>query len=167
MRLITDVRRYRFRSGHRSNNARRFAVTIAALLMATGAALVARSPAAARTASSSAQPGGVYSRAQATRGAALYADNCSYCHLVDLSGGDLAPALTGPSFTARWTGKPLNEVFDYTRTAMPLNSPGGLSLQQNADILAFLLQKAGFPAGPADLPARSQALGAVRLAGVP
>jgi mono/diheme cytochrome c family protein len=103
----------------------------------------------------------------ATRGAALYADNCSYCHLVDLSGGDLAPALTGPSFAARWTGKPLREVFDYTRTAMPLNSPGGLSLQQNADILAFLLQEAGFAPGPADLPARSEALTEVRVTGGP
>lgn len=112
-----------------------------------------------RKATPMAQPKpGVYSDAQAARGEALYADNCSYCHLVDLSGGDLAPALTGAPFMAKWTGKPLSEVFDYMRVAMPLNSPGGLSPQQNADILAFLLKKSGFPAGATDLATQAAAL---------
>lgn len=104
---------------------------------------------------------GVYSDAQATRGEALYADNCSYCHLVDLSGGDLAPTLTGAPFMAKWTGRPLSEVFDYMRVAMPLNSPGGLSTQQNADILAFLLKKSGYPSGVVDLPAQAASLKSV------
>lgn len=112
-----------------------------------------------RRAAPMAQPKpGVFSEAQAGRGEALYADNCSYCHLVDLSGGDLAPALTGSPFVAKWAGKPLSEVFDYMRVQMPLNSPGGLSAQQNADVLAFLLQRSGFPAGATDLPPQSAGL---------
>jgi mono/diheme cytochrome c family protein len=105
----------------------------------------------------------IYSEAQAVRGELLYADNCSYCHLVDLSGGDLSPALTGAPFIVKWTSRPLSEVFDYMRTQMPLNSVGGLSGQQNADILAFLLKRAGLPAGTADLPAASAALRGVIL----
>lgn len=104
---------------------------------------------------------GVYSDAQAARGEALYADNCSYCHLNDLSGGELAPPLTGPPFVEKWTRRPLSHVFDYMRVSMPLNSPGGLSAKQNADVLAFLLKRAGLPAGPADLPAQGTALKAV------
>ena len=129
--------------------------------------LAADTPASAqrrgrRKAALMAQPKpGVYSDAQAARGEALYSDNCSYCHLVDLSGGDLAPTLTGASFMAKWTGKPLSEVFDYMRVAMPLNSPGGLSVQQNADILAFLLKKSGFPAGATNLTAQATSLKSV------
>lgn len=104
---------------------------------------------------------GVYTDAQAERGAALYGDNCQYCHLVDLSGGDLAPALTGGPFVAKWTARPLADVFEYMRVQMPMNSPGGLSRQQNADILAYLLKKAGFTAGAAELPSQSDALKAV------
>ena len=101
---------------------------------------------------------GVYTEAQSDRGAALYVDNCQYCHLVDLSGGDLAPALIGASFVAKWTTRPLGAVFDYMRVQMPLNSPGGLNAQQNADIIAFLLKKSGFPAGASELPGQSDAL---------
>ncbi len=132
------------------------------LLTAVAAGLVALAPGATtQAAGRSAPTGGVYTEAQAARGAALYAGNCVYCHLVDLSGGELAPALTGTAFVARWTNRPLAAVFDYMRVAMPLNSPGGLSDRQNADLLAFLLQRAGFPAGTTDLPADAAALKAV------
>src|SRR5579862_4590762 len=64
---------------------------------------------------------GIYSDGQALRGAAIYAENCAQCHTPTLEGGELAPALTGPSFVARWTaGKPLSGLFDYMRSEMPL-----------------------------------------------
>src|SRR5579862_1563843 len=108
---------------------------------------------------------GVYAEAQALRGAAIYAENCAQCHTPTLEGGDLAPALTGPSFVARWTaGKPLSDLFDYMRSEMPLNSPGGLTARHNADLLAFLLQKSGYPAGKTDLPSTSMTLAGVKAA---
>ena len=110
-----------------------------------------------------APPPAMFSDAQAARGDRLYAENCAQCHRFDLAGGDLAPALVGPAFTLRWTGKPLSELFDYMRTQMPLNSPGGMSAQQNADMLAFLLKKSGYAAGKTDLPATSEALARVKL----
>jgi mono/diheme cytochrome c family protein len=106
---------------------------------------------------------GLFAEAQARRGGALYNENCAQCHRFDLTGGDQAPALIGPSFTLRWTDKPLSALFDYMRTEMPLNSPGGLSPQQNADLLAFVLQKSGYAAGTADLPSTSEALARLRL----
>jgi S-disulfanyl-L-cysteine oxidoreductase SoxD len=106
---------------------------------------------------------GFYSEAQAERGGALYAENCAQCHQFDLAGGELAPALAGPAFTLRWKGKPLSDLFDYMRTQMPLNSPGGLTARQNADMLAFMLKKSGYTAAKNDLPATSEALMKVRL----
>ena len=110
---------------------------------------------------------GVYTDAQSSRGEALYADNCSYCHLNDLSGGELAPPLIGPTFVGSWSGRNLGELFDYMRAAMPLNSPGGLSAAQNADLLAFILSRTGYPVGSEDLPADSDSLTAISLAARP
>ena len=54
-------------------------------------------------------------------------------------------------------------LFEYMRSAMPLNSPGGLSVQQNADILAFLLRTDGLPAGKSDLTPQPEALKSITL----
>jgi len=75
----------------------------------------------------------------------------------------IAPPLAGASFVARWSSKPLSELFDYMRTAMPLNSPGGLSSQQNADLLAFILKKSGYEAGTMALPDSSEKLTGLRI----
>src|SRR5262245_38728859 len=106
---------------------------------------------------------GVYTDAQAKRGAALYAENCAQCHRYDLSGGQLAPPLTGTAFFSKWNNRSLAELFDYMVSAMPLNSPGGLSGEQNADILAYLLGQGKYPAGSKDLPARRDALAQVTM----
>ena len=136
----------------------RLSIPAAGLLALLVLALSPVGMAAQRGAAKKTPPPGVYTDAQAARGETLYLDNCVYCHLLDLSGGELAPALTGAGFTGRWAGRPLADVFDYMRIQMPLNSPGGLSAAQNADILAYLLKKSGFPAGPADLPTDTAAL---------
>jgi mono/diheme cytochrome c family protein len=119
-----------------------------------------------KPATSAAAPAtGVYSEAQAARGDAIYNENCAQCHTPTLAGGDLAPALTGQAFVARWTAtKPLADLFDYMRAEMPLNSPGGLTTRQNADLLAFLLKRAGYPAGKIDLPNTTTQLADVRVA---
>ena len=43
------------------------------------------------------EPVSTYTTAEATRGAAVYTDNCAECHGSDLSDGS-APALIGPKF---------------------------------------------------------------------
>ena len=106
---------------------------------------------------------GIYTEAQAKRGAALYAENCAQCHRYDLAGGQLAPPLTGPAFFSKWNNRLVADLFDYMVSAMPLNSPGGLSGEQNADILAYLLGQGKYPAGSKDLPARRDALAQVTM----
>ena len=120
-----------------------------------GSALIVGAVAVVPGAVSAQQPttswDGAYSVAQATRGEALYGGNCIACHSRDLMGGERAPALVGNGFEGRWASRPLAELLDYIQTQMPLQSPSGLTRHQSADILAFMLQCGGRPAGPGDL----------------
>jgi S-disulfanyl-L-cysteine oxidoreductase SoxD len=104
---------------------------------------------------------GVYSDAQATRGADQFATNCAPCHGSTAQGNGEAPALTGAEFTADWIGLTMGDLFDRIRTTMPQDQPGKLTRDQYADITAFLLKINGYPAGPKDLDKRSEYLKAI------
>jgi mono/diheme cytochrome c family protein len=93
---------------------------------------------------------GVYTDAQAERGHALYNQSCSRCHGADLSGTFETPPLVG-RFMPYWSGSTLDALFDYVSTAMPLDHPGALGPNANADILAFILKSNAIPSGPTEL----------------
>ena len=95
---------------------------------------------------------GVYSERQALRGAALYADYCRSCHGAQLTGTEFGPGITGAEFNARWQARSARELFEVIRATMPLNSPGGLGDQQNAELVAFILKRAGFSSWDIGLP---------------
>lgn len=95
---------------------------------------------------------GVYSEPQATRGEAAYMAQCAQCHGPQLDGIDSAPALTGGAFASNWSGVTLDAMLERIRISMPQNAPGSLSRKETADVLAFLMQANGFPAGESDLP---------------
>jgi len=101
---------------------------------------------------------GVYSEAQAKRGAEFFDRECAQCHGSSGSGGSMAPALVGPAFSANYDGQTVGDLFDRNRTTMPIGKEGQLSGQQTADVTAFMLQVNGFPAGTNDLPAQGMAL---------
>lgn len=104
---------------------------------------------------------GVYTTAQAERGAFVYARYCQRCHGADLSGpgamgGRLpgqspAPALAGSEFNYRWHELSVAELAQRIRSMPPAN-PSALSREDSADVLAFVLARGGFPSGDADLP---------------
>ena len=95
---------------------------------------------------------GIYTEEQATRGKALYASECSSCHGAELTGGEMAPGLAGGEFISGWDGLTVGDLFERIRISMPQNSPGSLSGQQNADILAFMFSVNKFPTGTSELP---------------
>ena len=99
---------------------------------------------------------GVYSAAQATRGQAVYKDNCAACHGEDLAGSGPMPPLTGKDFLANW--KNVGDLFDKVHSSMPASNPGSLSEQQTSDVIAYMLSVSKYPAGTADLPATQAAL---------
>lgn len=102
-------------------------------------------------------PAATYTAEQAERGAETYKETCALCHGPALGGAFDTPPLTG-RFVANWSGVPLRHVFDYISHAMPLNAPGALSEDENADILAFLLRENGVPASAKPLPSKAEAL---------
>jgi S-disulfanyl-L-cysteine oxidoreductase SoxD len=106
---------------------------------------------------------GVYSKAQADQGAALYAMHCARCHGDALEGLDVAPPLTGARFLGNWTGQPIGALASRVRTSMPLDNVGVLGVADSVQITAFLLQANGYPAGTSDMPTASQGLAALTL----
>ena len=86
---------------------------------------------------------GVYTAAQADRGAAVFKTTCTACH-------DTA-RFTGDEFLSGWTGKSLHALFDHISTSMPEDNPGSLKPQQYADVVAYFLKLNGYPAGKTEL----------------
>ena len=69
---------------------------------------------------------------------------------------------SGASFDANWTDVKLGELSERMRTTMPVDNPASLTRAQNADILAFMLRKAGAPAGQASLPTNVDQLNSIK-----
>jgi len=106
---------------------------------------------------------GVYTDAQAGRGAAISKEQCGVCHGEKLEGSDIGPALAGQDFQLTWSGRSLFELFDKIKTTMPANAPGDLTPAQTADLVAFVLQANGYPTGSADLAGEKAALDEIKL----
>jgi len=90
---------------------------------------------------------GVYSTAQANHGRQLFDDNCAKCHQSTLDGMDEIPALKGAHFMADWEQQSVADLMDRVHTTMPLDNPGALNADNSTDVVAYLLQQNGMPAG--------------------
>ena len=106
---------------------------------------------------------GVYTEEQSDRGHDLYARECASCHGDLLTGGEQAPPLAGGEFLANWNGLSAGELFERIRKTMPMNKPGKLSREVNADILAFMLAMNKFPAGKTELSYKTEMLNQIRI----
>ena len=95
---------------------------------------------------------GVYTEDQAMRGEATYEQECATCHLADLLGDGIAPALTGAAFDFRWSDLSVGDMFAAIRATMPQGAPASLSPQGYADIVSYMLKHNEFPAGDMELP---------------
>ena len=80
---------------------------------------------------------GVYTSAQAARGAKLFESNCAMCHRDP---GGTAPVLAGDRFTKTFSDAPLQTLFTTIKTTMPRNAPGSLSDAEYVDLVAHLLK---------------------------
>jgi mono/diheme cytochrome c family protein len=103
---------------------------------------------------------GVYTDAQAARGAAVYESACAGCHRADL-GGASGPSLRDERFARQFAGKDLKTLYTKTATTMPRGAPGSLGDNVYLDVVAHLLKENGFPPGPRELAA--DGLDAVRV----
>lgn len=110
---------------------------------------------------------GVYTEAQAERGRVAYAQSCASCHADDLRGRSTAPSLVEESFAFLWEDMSIGDLFESTRSRMPSDRPGSLAGATYADILAFIAQKNGYPAGATELPNDLEALKRIRITARP
>ena len=97
---------------------------------------------------------GSHERHNLATGQEHYKDICGYCHRDDLQGGGSeigAPALLGSIFTTKWEDSPLVDLFVTIGTTMPQEDPDSLMPQVVIDIISFLLEANGMPAGPTEL----------------
>ena len=106
---------------------------------------------------------GVYTAAQAARGAALYERTCAECHGPELEGGETAPPLAGPDFRWTWNGLSVGDLFERLRISMPEGRPQSLSRREKADILAYMFEQNTFPIGNTELHDRTEPLRTIRI----
>jgi quinoprotein glucose dehydrogenase len=107
---------------------------------------------------------GVFSAAQAERGATLYGEMCASCHGEMMEGvADLFPALKGPAFEKNWTGKTVGDLYSKIAETMPALDPGSLKPDQVADVVAHILNSSKYPAGSADMPASADPLKEIQI----
>ena len=99
---------------------------------------------------------GVYTVEQARRGEQVAKDVCSSCHLEDWFTETLMQS---------WAGAPVSMLYELMATTMPPDSPGGLTAQQYADVLAYIFELNELPAGQEELSANREALMAILIEG--
>ena len=97
----------------------------------------------------------LYTEEQATTGAVVFGKICAECHeKKDVAGAD---------FRAKWTGRPVWELYELVRTTMPDSNPGSLSRDDYAAAIAYILKLNGLPAGPAAVMPDTTAMKAAKL----
>jgi len=89
---------------------------------------------------------GVYTNEQADEGEKTFSNSCSNCH------SDKDDPLSGESFIGTWADRPLYALWEYTTTRMPYRTPGSLSPEEYAAVLAYILRMNGYPASETPLP---------------
>jgi len=92
-----------------------------------------------------------YTTAQAARGRSVYAEQCASCHGPNLDDGAFAPPVTGLEFRTKWGQQSAEPLFTYIATRMPPNGPGSLGDARYTDVMAFILEQNGSPAGSREL----------------
>ncbi|HEU0195737.1 MAG TPA: c-type cytochrome [Nevskiaceae bacterium] len=88
----------------------------------------------------------LYTAAQASAGHKTFEDNCSQCHGDHLQ-GFVGPALTGVHFAPPKANFHVKDIFAIVSKNMPATQPGSLTHQQYVEVMSFLLQQNGYPAG--------------------
>lgn len=96
----------------------------------------------------------IYTTEQAERGAGIFLEVCSACHLRE--------GFTSFDFRVRWVGT-VGELYRFVSTSMPQDEPGRLDPEAYADVLAFIFRENHLPAGEAELGTDVTALNRYRL----
>ena len=91
-----------------------------------------------------------YTEEQAMAGGVAYEEYCAECHLQTLLGSFEAPELAGQNFLNYWSGRPVQELMEMA-ISMPPGEENSLGEAVYTNIVAYLLDRNGFPSGSAQL----------------
>ena len=107
---------------------------------------------------------GYYTKDQATAGQAVFDQTCSICHGQHLE-GKAGPALSGQQFlsVSQFQKLTAEYLYKFMSKQMPANAPGSLSKAQYLDVLAYILEVNGYPAGSQKLTADDQMLSQIKI----
>lgn len=105
---------------------------------------------------------GVYSDAQAARGKKEFESACIRCHGADL-GGVSAPALKGDRFMQSFGNGSVDQLYLKIRDTMPPNFGTSISDDAKIDVVSYILQVNGYPAGARELPKAGDDLSGVLI----
>jgi S-disulfanyl-L-cysteine oxidoreductase SoxD len=137
--------------------------SVAALLLSTLSAGLARAESTQATAADATIWSGVFSEIQARRGERVAGVYCSGCHGPDLEGGDSGPKLVGPTFLSSWREKTVGDLFAFVKTEMPADAPDSLSPQDTANVIAYILELNKTPPGTKVLPVDREELNRIKI----
>jgi mono/diheme cytochrome c family protein len=99
---------------------------------------------------------GVFSAAQAERGARVFDSVCANCH-------EMAEFVGADAYLDDVEGQPLWDTFDYISTEMPEDDPASLRPEEYAAVLAYIFSVYGLPSGSTDLAAELASLEAITI----
>lgn len=100
---------------------------------------------------------GVFTEDQADRGKEVFEWVCSECHLPAEFKGIIDD----------WAGSSVFDVYDGIRTTMPEDGPGSLRNQEYIDVVAYILDLNGVPAGSGELASEPDLMRDIRVAAPP
>lgn len=110
----------------------------------------------AETASPASTREGIYTEEQAEHGKEIMRDVCAECHMDDEFMG---------TFIKSWAGASVGDLFEEVRTYMPEDRPGSLRPREYAQILAYIFQLNGLPAGEVLMPSSIEELRKIIIEG--
>jgi mono/diheme cytochrome c family protein len=86
---------------------------------------------------------GLFTEEQSSRGRAAFRATCAECHY--------SSEFRDAKFKFKWGRRTVAELYRDIVENMPDDAPGSLPPQQYVDVVTYILQLNGFPAGPREL----------------
>ena len=97
----------------------------------------------------------------------FFGTDCATCHSNTARGSSAAPGLIGYTLDSKYADQSLYTYFDYMRSNMPPGNAGWFTDQEYADIVAYLLELHGAPAGDTELEGTQEALSTITIVPTP
>ena len=104
------------------------------------------SAAAAPATTSESPPPALFTDHEAAQGRIVFEQHCVACHGEDLR-GKIGPAVIGPALGSATDHTTVSIMFDVIAAEMPADDPASLTHQDYTAVMAYLLQRNGYPAG--------------------